>query len=38
MSLPAAREQLGRWPAGYAVILIVLLFPLWVMVFKPGRA
>ena len=38
MSLPAAREQLDRWLAGYAVVLIVLLFALWDMVFKPGLA
>jgi uncharacterized membrane protein len=38
MSLAAAREQLGRWLAGYAVVLIVLLFALWDMVFKPGLA
>ena len=38
MSIPAAREQLGRWLAAYAVVLIVLLFALWDMVFKPGIA
>jgi uncharacterized membrane protein len=36
MSLAAARELLGRWLVGYGVVLLVLLFALWDMVFKPG--
>jgi uncharacterized membrane protein len=36
MSLPAARELLGRWLVGYGAVLLVLLFALWDMVFKPG--
>ena len=35
MSVPAARALLGRWLAGYVVVLFVLLFALWDMVFKP---
>jgi uncharacterized membrane protein len=34
--LQAAREALGRWIAGYAVVLTVLAFSLWDMIFKPG--
>ncbi len=33
----AARDALGRWLLGYGVVLVVLLFALWDMVFKPGR-
>jgi uncharacterized membrane protein len=36
MSLSAAREVLGAWLVGYLVVLLVLLFALWDMVFKPG--
>jgi hypothetical protein len=32
----AAREALGRWIAGYGVILTILVFALWDMIFKPG--
>jgi uncharacterized membrane protein len=35
-SLQAARDLLGRWIIGYQVILLILLFALWDMVFKPG--
>ena len=34
--LPAACDALGRWLAGYGVVLIVLVFALWDMIFKPG--
>lgn len=34
--LSAARAAIGRWLVGYAVVLLVLLFALWDMVFKPG--
>lgn len=34
--LAAASDALGRWIAGYAVVLAVLVFALWDMVFKPG--
>ena len=36
IDLPAARYLLGRWLAGYGVILVILLFAVWDMVFKPG--
>ncbi len=35
-SLPAAQEVLRRWIVGYGVVLLVLLFALWDMVFRPG--
>ena len=35
-SLQAARNALGRWILGYRVVLLILLFVLWDMVFKPG--
>jgi len=35
-SLQAARDVLGRWIIGYQIILLILLFALWDMVFKPG--
>lgn len=35
-SLQAARDVLDRWIAGYRVVLVILLFVLWDMVFKPG--
>lgn len=31
-----ARDLLGRWMAGYQIILIILVFAVWDMVFKPG--
>jgi hypothetical protein len=31
----SAEKPLGRWITGYAVVLIVLVFALWDMVFKP---
>jgi type IV secretory pathway VirB2 component (pilin) len=34
-SLQATRDVLGRWIAGYRVVLLILLFALWDMVFKP---
>lgn len=34
-NLQAARDALGRWITGYAVVLVVLVFALWDMVFKP---
>ena len=34
--LAASRRALDSWLAGYAVVLVVLLFALWDMVFKPG--
>ena len=32
----AARDALGRWMLGYAAVLVILLFALWDMIFKPG--
>ncbi len=34
--LDAAREALGRWITGYGIVLIILVFALWDMIFKPG--
>jgi uncharacterized membrane protein len=34
-NVQAGRDALGRWITGYAVVLIVLVFALWDMVFKP---
>jgi uncharacterized membrane protein len=34
--IAAARDALGRWIRGYAVVLAALVFALWDMVFKPG--
>ena len=34
--LQAARKALRRWLVGYGVVLIVLVFALWDMIFKPG--
>jgi uncharacterized membrane protein len=34
--LKAARALLGRWIAGYQIVLLILLFAVWDMVFKPG--
>ena len=30
------RDLLGRWMIGYQIILVILLFAVWDMVFKPG--
>ncbi len=32
----AAKALLGRWIAGYGLVLIVLLIAVWDMIFKPG--
>jgi uncharacterized membrane protein len=34
----AAVAVLGRWLAGYWLVLLVLLIALWDMIFKPGMA
>jgi uncharacterized membrane protein len=34
--LEGARDALGRWLAGYALVLAILVFALWDMVFKPS--
>lgn len=34
--LRAARALLGRWIISYLVVLLVLVFAVWDMVFKPG--
>jgi uncharacterized membrane protein len=36
VNLQAARDALGRWIVGYQVVLLLLLFAVWDMVFKPG--
>lgn len=36
MDSSAVRDLLGRWIVGYQVILVILLFAVWDMVFKPG--
>jgi uncharacterized membrane protein len=36
LNLQAARDVLGRWIVGYQVVLLILLFAVWDMVFKPG--
>lgn len=36
MDPQAVRDLLGRWIVGYRVILVILLFAVWDMVFKPG--
>ena len=36
MDPTAVRDLLGRWIVGYRVILVILLFAVWDMVFKPG--
>jgi uncharacterized membrane protein len=36
LDLQIARELLGRWMVGYQIILIILVFAVWDMVFKPG--
>jgi uncharacterized membrane protein len=30
------RDLLGRWIVGYQIILVILIFAVWDMVFKPG--
>jgi hypothetical protein len=32
----AASNILGRWIVGYGFVLVILLFAVWDMVFKPG--
>jgi uncharacterized membrane protein len=34
--LETARDLLNRWIVGYQIVLIVLIFAVWDMVFKPG--
>jgi uncharacterized membrane protein len=34
--LQAASDALRRWLVGYGVVLIILVFALWDMIFKPG--
>jgi hypothetical protein len=34
--LETARALLGRWIVGYQIVLLILLFAVWDMVFKPG--
>lgn len=34
--LKAARDLLSRWIIGYQIVLLILLFAVWDMVFKPG--
>jgi len=34
--LKAARALLSRWIAGYQIVLLILLFAVWDMVFKPS--
>lgn len=34
--LKAARDLLNRWIVGYQIVLLVLIFAVWDMVFKPG--
>ena len=34
--LQAASQALRRWLVGYGVVLIILVFTLWDMIFKPG--
>jgi uncharacterized membrane protein len=36
LNLQTARDLLGRWMVGYQVILLILVFAVWDMVFKPG--
>jgi hypothetical protein len=33
--LHAARDALGSWLLGYAAVVVILVFALWDMVFKP---
>ncbi len=34
--LAGAKVALGRWLAGYLLVLVVLVFATWDMVFKPA--
>jgi uncharacterized membrane protein len=34
--LETARSLLNRWIVGYQIVLLILLFAVWDMVFKPG--
>jgi uncharacterized membrane protein len=34
--LQGAQAAIGRWLAGYSLVLVILLFAVWDMVFKPG--
>ncbi len=36
VDLQTARDLLGRWIVGYQIVLVILLFAVWDMVFKPG--
>jgi uncharacterized membrane protein len=36
INLREARDLLGRWILGYQIILVILIFAVWDMVFKPG--
>ena len=36
VDLQAVRDVLSRWIVGYEVVLVILLFVVWDMVFKPG--
>jgi uncharacterized membrane protein len=36
VDLKTARDLLGRWIVGYQIVLVILLFAVWDMVFKPG--
>lgn len=35
-NLQETRDLLGRWIVGYQIILVILIFAVWDMVFKPG--
>ena len=34
--LETARDHLNRWIVGYQIVLLILIFAVWDMVFKPG--
>jgi uncharacterized membrane protein len=36
-SLAVVGDLLGRWMAGWGIVLLVLAFTVWDMVFKPGQ-
>jgi hypothetical protein len=36
VKLQTARDLLGRWIVGYEIVLVILLFAVWDMIFKPG--
>ena len=36
LRLQEARALLGRWIVGYQIILVILIFAVWDMVYKPG--